>query len=88
MNTPGAGGITGRCVGLNPYGENKADLVQQLAEVHGFDLRRSYAYGNHYSDAYKLQRVGYPVAVNPDRKLRQIATANDWPIEQFHTGKP
>ncbi len=78
------GAITGHCVGLNPYGENKARLVQELAEAHNFDLSESYAYGNHHSDAYKLKRVGHPVAVNPDRKLREIAAANDWHIEQFH----
>ena len=76
--------ITGRGVGLNPYGENKAQLVQGLAEAHNFDLSESYAYGNHHSDAHKLKRVGHPVAVNPDRKLREIAAANDWQIEQFH----
>ena len=77
--------ITGRCVGLNPYSENKATLVQRLAETHNFDLTKSYAYGNHYSDAHKLEQIGYPVAVNPDRKLREIAVANNWQIEQFHT---
>ena len=77
--------ITARGVGLNPYGENKAKLVQELAEAHNFDLSESYAYGNHHSDAHKLKRVGHPVAVNPDRKLREIASANDWQIEQFHT---
>ena len=76
--------ITARGVGLNPYGENKAKLVQELAETHNFDLSESYAYGNHHSDAHKLKRVGHPVAVNPDRKLREIASANDWQIEQFH----
>ena len=76
--------ITGHGVGLNPFGENKARLVQQLAETHNFDLSESYAYGNHHSDAHKLKQVGHPVAVNPDRKLREIAAANDWQIEQFH----
>ena len=37
------GAITGRGVGLNPYGENKAKLVQELAEAHNFDLSESYA---------------------------------------------
>ena len=76
--------ITGRGMGLNPYGENKAELVQGLAETHNFDLNESYAYGNHHSDAHKLKRVGHPVAVNPDRKLREIAVVNGWQIEQFH----
>ena len=76
--------ITGHGVGINPYGENKARLVQGLAETYNFDLSESYAYGNHHSDAHKLKRVGHPVAVNPDRKLREIAIANNWQIEQFH----
>jgi len=78
------GNFTGRRIGRNCYGENKAILVQQIAKEHGFDLSQSYAYGNHYSDAHKLQLVGHPVAVNPDGKLRRIATANGWRIEQFH----
>jgi len=78
------GCVTGRRVGLNPYGENKANFVRQLVEEHNFDLSRSYAYGNHYSDAHKLRLVGQPVAVNPDRKLREIAIANGWKIEWFH----
>ena len=77
--------ITGHGVGINPYGENKAKLVQGLADAHNFDLSASYAYGNHHSDAHKLERVGHPVAVNPDRKLREVAGANGWEIEQFHT---
>ena len=80
------GYITGRRLGSNCYGENKAILVQQLAKEHGFDLSQSYAYGNHYSDAHKLKLVGHPVAVNPDWKLRRIAAANGWWIEQFHNG--
>ncbi len=81
------GGITGCRVGLNPYGENKANLVQHLAQTHGFDLSQSYAYGNHHSDAHKLKLVGHPFAVNPNRKLHQIAAANGWQIEQFHMDK-
>jgi HAD superfamily hydrolase (TIGR01490 family) len=76
--------ITGRRIGLNPYGENKAILAQQLAEEHGFDLNQSYAYGNHHSDAHKLKLIGRPVAVNPDGKLRRIAENNGWRITQFH----
>ena len=30
-----------------------------------------------------LQVVGHPFAVNPDRELRRIATANEWPVLSF-----
>lgn len=75
------GRFTGQRVGLHPFSENKAKLAQRLATEHGFDLSRSYAYGNHHTDAHKLELFGYPVAVNPDRKLRQIATEKGWHIE-------
>ena len=74
------GQFTGQRIGLHPYGENKAKLAEQLAAEHGLDLSRSYAYGNHHTDAHKLALFGHPVAVNPDRKLRQIATENEWQI--------
>ncbi len=78
------GYFTGARIGLNPYAENKALYVQELARAHGLDLVQSYAYGNHYSDVHKLALVGNPVAVNPDRRLSQIAKKNGWQIEEFH----
>ena len=74
------GRFTGQRIGLHPYAENKAKLAQQLATEHGFNLSDSYAYGNHHTDAHKLELFGHPVAVNPDRKLRKIATENGWHI--------
>ena len=76
--------ITGHTTGLQPYEKNKAILAKQLAEKYGLDLSNSYAYGNHHSDAHQLSLVKYPVAVNPDRKLRRIANKNGWAIEMFH----
>ena len=76
------GRFTGQRIGLHPFAENKAKLAQQLATEHGFDLSASYAYGNHHTDAHKLALFGHPVAVNPDRKLRQIAIKKGWQIEQ------
>ena len=76
------GKFTGQRIGLHPFAENKAKLAQHIATEHEFDLSGSYAYGNHHTDAYKLELFGHPVAVNPDRKLRQIATEKGWGIEK------
>ena len=76
------GKFTGQRIGLHPFAENKAKLAQQLATEYGFDLRASYAYGNHHTDAHKLALFGYPVAVNPDKQLRRIAKEKGWHIEQ------
>ena len=78
------GKICGQLTGANLYAENKAIAVKQLVQKYNLDLNRSYAYGNHHSDHYKLQLFGNPVAVNPDRGLRQISLANNWQIEMFH----
>ena len=75
------GKYTGNRVGIRPYAENKAALARELATEHGFDLSSSYAYGNHRSDVHKLELFGNPVAVNPDRELRRIATERNWQIE-------
>ena len=76
------GRFTGKRIGLHPFAENKAKLAQQLVTEHGFDLSNSYAYGNHHTDAYKLELFGHPVAVNPDRQLKRIAMEKDWQIEK------
>ena len=78
------GKICGQLTGANLYAENKAIADKQLVQKYNLDLNRSYAYGNHHSDHYKLQLFGNPVAVNPDRGLRQISLANNWQIEMFH----
>lgn len=78
------GRLTGNRVGLHPYAQNKAKLALQLAAAHGFDLGGSYAYGNHHTDAHKLELFGHPVAVNPDRRLQQIATERGWEVQRFH----
>lgn len=75
------GKFTGNRVGIRPYAENKAALARELATEHEFDLSTSYAYGNHHSDVHKLELFGNPVAVNPDRELRRIATERNWQIE-------
>ncbi len=75
------GRFTGNRVGIRPYAQNKAALAKELADKHGFDLSSSYAYGNHHSDVYKLELFGNPVAVNPDRELRRIASKRNWHIE-------
>ncbi len=76
------GRFTGDRVGLHPFAENKATLANALATEHRFDLSRSYAYGNHHTDADKLGLFGHPVAVNPDMKLRRIAMEKGWRIER------
>ncbi|PJJ57372.1 HAD superfamily hydrolase (TIGR01490 family) [Mumia flava] len=65
------------------YGENKALAVRELADEHGYDLGESYAYSDSETDVPMLAEVGNPVAVNPDRALRRVATEEGWPVLEF-----
>ncbi|MCC7292024.1 MAG: HAD family hydrolase [Phycisphaerales bacterium] len=67
-----------------PVGEaEKARRVSRFAEEHGIDLAGSYAYGDSIADAPMLERVGHPVAVNPDGKLSAMARQRGWRIETW-----
>lgn len=74
------GKFTGRLIGKPLVGGEKVKAVNALAEKRGIDLPSSYAYGDSISDAPMLACVGNPVAVNPDRKLRQLAIRCGWKI--------
>ncbi len=65
------------------YAEEKARAIEHLAETVGYDLAESYAYSDSVTDVHMLEVVGHPFAVNPDRELRRIATANEWPVLSF-----
>jgi HAD superfamily hydrolase (TIGR01490 family) len=65
------------------HAQAKADCIRSLAESKDWDLAVSTAYSDSHTDLPFLEAVGHPVVVNPDRKLRQIATERGWPIEEF-----
>jgi HAD superfamily hydrolase (TIGR01490 family) len=65
------------------HGAGKADAVRELAAAEGIDLARSTAYSDSHTDLPFLEAVGNPVAVNPDRELRRIASERGWPVLVF-----
>ena len=65
------------------YGPGKAEAIREMAEAEHLDLDDSFAYSDSITDLPMLEAVGHPVAVNPDRELRDIANANDWQILRF-----
>jgi HAD superfamily hydrolase (TIGR01490 family) len=76
------GQYTGRTLRA-AHGEGKARALRELAEADGLDLESSTAYSDSYSDLPFLEAVGFPVAVNPDRRLKSIARARAWPTIRF-----
>lgn len=77
------GYYTGRLVGDMLHREAKAVALHTLAQERGLDLARSYAYGDSVNDTPMLETVGNPSAINPDTKLRRLARARGWPIQEF-----
>ncbi len=75
-----AGVYTGRLAGPFCYGEGKAEVLREVAAQRGYDLAASYAYTDSVSDLPMLRAVGNPVAVNPERELREVALAEGWPV--------
>ena len=72
------GKYTGRSI--RPlHAENKARCIKEL----DYDLAASTAYSDSHTDLPFLEAVGHPVAVNPDRRLRRIASQRGWPVLQF-----
>ena len=65
------------------HGEGKATALRELAAREGIDLAASTAYSDSYSDVPFLEAVGHPLAANPDRALRRIAAARNWPVVDF-----
>jgi HAD superfamily hydrolase (TIGR01490 family) len=76
------GRYTGR-LEFYAYGEGKAEAIRELADELGLSVEDSYAYSDSITDAPMLELVGHPVAVNPDKELRALATERDWQIVEF-----
>ncbi|NOZ29639.1 MAG: HAD family hydrolase [Chloroflexi bacterium] len=77
------GRFTGRIVEPACYGVGKVYWAERYAAERGVDLSQSYFYTDSARDLPLLERVGHPVAVNPDRRLRRIARERGWPIVAF-----
>jgi len=79
---------TGRIAGQAIFGPAKAEAIRRIAAEQGFDLRRSYAYGDTHNDRWMLGFVGRPAAVNPTKALERVARLNDWPVLRWTLSSP
>lgn len=72
------GVYTGK-VNLLNYGFSKGELVEEFADRFSIDLKRSYSYADSVSDLPLLYASRYKTVVHPDKRLKRIALANQWP---------
>jgi len=77
------GHFTGELTGPPVGTEEKARRMRGYATTNGIDLAHSHAYGDSSADLPMLEAVGFPHAVNPDRKLAAKARLRGWPIHHW-----
>jgi HAD superfamily hydrolase (TIGR01490 family) len=77
------GVFSGRFVPPLSYGAGKITRVERLASSLGVSLNDAVFYSDSVTDLPLLERVGTPVAVNPDARLGAIAKRRGWRIERW-----
>lgn len=65
------------------FGQYKLEVAERWAVSRGIDLGASVFYTDSYNDLPMLSRVGRPIAVNPDLRLRRHARKRGWPIQRW-----
>jgi HAD superfamily hydrolase (TIGR01490 family) len=68
---------------FHAYGPGKAEAMREMAVREDVSLPDSFAYSDSFTDLPMMEAVGHPVAVNPDRELREVAVERDWEILEF-----
>ncbi len=76
-----SGAHTGRPVGTLCFGAGKLGYAEAYARDRGVSLADCWFYTDSFSDLPVLERVGHPVVVNPDPRLRREAERRGWPVE-------
>lgn len=82
-----AGRYTGRYVGVPCFQEGKVTQLQDWLQQSGESLQGSCFYSDSHNDLPLLKCVDYPVAVDPDDRLRHYAEQANWPIISLRGGQ-
>ena len=77
--------VHARIEGKNCYGEEKMRMISEWVEKSGLTGAHGHVrfYSDHASDAPAFEWSDEPVAVNPHDRLRRLATARGWMIEDW-----
>lgn len=71
---------TGKIEGTPCFREGKVTRLEHWLKQQGRNLAESWFYSDSHNDLPLLERVSYPVAVDPDDTLTDHAVARGWPI--------
>ncbi|RVW05977.1 HAD-IB family hydrolase [Rhodococcus spongiicola] len=70
--------LTGGMTAPALWGPEKAKALREFADEVEAPLSEAFAYSNGVEDVPMLDSVGRPVALNPDRRLAEIARTEGW----------
>ncbi len=74
------GEYTGGVTGEPCFQNGKVKRLQQWLTENNAALDGSWFYSDSHNDLPLLEQVSYPVAVDPDDKLRALASERGWPV--------
>ena len=80
-----AGRFTGNVIKPTCYGMGKVAAAQEFESSHGVQPDQSYFYSDSDEDIQLLEYVGKPRPLNPNAKLRRIASGRGWPVQDFNS---
>ncbi len=69
--------------GIPCFNKGKVTRLEAWLQQHNASLQGSYFYSDSHNDLPLLEKVDYPVAVDPDEKLLAIAKQRGWKITSF-----
>jgi HAD superfamily hydrolase (TIGR01490 family) len=69
------------------YGSGKVTYAERWAAKEEVSLDDSVFYSDSLSDLPMLERVGHPVVVNPDPRLRAVASRRGWRVEDWKAAR-
>jgi phosphoserine phosphatase len=72
------GRYTGRLATPIMHGPQKLARVRRLFAELGAEVSTSWAFSDSFNDLPLLSAVGWPIAVNADAKLREVASSRGW----------
>jgi HAD superfamily hydrolase (TIGR01490 family) len=78
------GWFTGKVAGTPCFREGKVKRLQAWLKEKNINLEGSWFYSDSHNDLPLLERVTYPVAVNPDDELKRVAQERGWKILALH----
>jgi HAD superfamily hydrolase (TIGR01490 family) len=74
---------TGRYLGTPTFRDGKVQVLHHWLANNPHSLADSWFYSDSHNDLPLLEQVARPVAVDPDRRLREVASARGWEIRSF-----